>query len=109
MTYVNSGGRRLFYSASGDGPPVLWHAGGCGDGTMWRTAGYLSALPGYRHLLFDHRGHGQSAAPAAAMPDAEAVALPGLGHLQAFWKTRMSVPPIERFLRGLRGGAHGWR
>lgn len=30
---------------------------------MWRRAGYLDALPGYRHLLFDHRGHGQSDKP----------------------------------------------
>jgi len=265
MTYVDSGGLRLFYSGSGTGPPVLWHTGSCGDGTMWRTAGYIAALPGYRHLLFDHRGHGRSAAPAtidghhmsryvedviavlddagarraamigysqgarvayavaeahpdrlagiagldsvpdpaerpedlrdaaakvltggtraallemaasesepppawlldhlsatepavfagayeafttappfwptagritvptlfllgigkdeedwwalgrsaaAAMPDAEAVALPGLGHLQAFWKTGMSIPPIERFLARLSVGGHDWR
>jgi pimeloyl-ACP methyl ester carboxylesterase len=265
MTYVDSGGLRLFYSDSGTGPPLLWHTGGCGDGTMWRTAGYIDALPGYRHLLFDHRGHGRSGAPAtidghhmsryvedviavlddacvrravligysqgarvayavaathpdrlagivgldsvpdpaerpedlrdaaakvltsgtraallemaasesepppawlldhlsateptvfagayeafatappfwpaagriavptlfllgvgadeedwwtlgqsaaAAMPDAEAVALPGLGHLQAFWKTGMSIPPIERFLARLGADGHDWR
>ena len=264
MTYVDSGGLRLFYSDSGSGPPVLWHTGGCGDSTMWQTAGYVTGLPGYRHLLFDHRGHGRSAAPAtmtghqmscyvddvitvlddagvrsavmigysmgarvgyavaaaypqrlagivgldsvpnparepddsraqaarvlaegtktalqemadsesepppswlldnlsatdpavfagaweafatappfwadagritvptlfllgvgedeqewwelgqaaaAAMPDAEAVALPGLGHLQAFWKTGMSLPPIERFLARLGADGHDW-
>ena len=42
-------GLRLFYSGSGTGSPVLWHTGGCGDSTMWRTAGYIAALPGYRH------------------------------------------------------------
>jgi hypothetical protein len=46
---------------------------------------------------------------AAAMPDAEAVALPGLGHLQAFWKTGMSIPPIERFLARLGAGGPDWR
>jgi pimeloyl-ACP methyl ester carboxylesterase len=30
---------------------------------MWERAGYLEALPGHRHLLFDHRGHGQSDQP----------------------------------------------
>ncbi len=65
MPYVDSGGLRLFYSASGSGPPVLWHTGGCGDSTMWETAGYVAALPGYRHILLDHRGHGRSGVPPA--------------------------------------------
>jgi pimeloyl-ACP methyl ester carboxylesterase len=30
---------------------------------MWRRAGYLDPLPGHRHLLFDHRGHGRSDKP----------------------------------------------
>lgn len=30
---------------------------------MWRQAGYLEAMPEARHLLFDHRGHGQSDNP----------------------------------------------
>jgi pimeloyl-ACP methyl ester carboxylesterase len=30
---------------------------------MWNTAGYLDALPGRRHLLYDHRGHGRSDQP----------------------------------------------
>jgi pimeloyl-ACP methyl ester carboxylesterase len=32
---------------------------------MWDRAGYLRALPGRRHLLFDHRGHGQSDRPTS--------------------------------------------
>jgi hypothetical protein len=40
-------------------------------------------------------------AAAAAMPDAQAVALKRLGHLQAFWRTDLSLPPIERFLAKL--------
>src|SRR5262252_5936382 len=63
VPYVDSGGLRLYYRVSGSGPPVLWHTGGCGDSTMWETAGYIAALPGYRHILFDHRGHGRSDAP----------------------------------------------
>lgn len=64
MPYVDSGGLRLFYAESGAGLPVLWHTGGCGDSTMWERAGYIAGLPGYRHILFDHRGHGRSQAPA---------------------------------------------
>lgn len=30
---------------------------------MWQTAGYLDGLPGRRHILFDHRGHGRSGKP----------------------------------------------
>jgi len=56
-------GVRLYYSHSGTGPPAFFHTGGGGDGTMWRTAGYLDALPGRHHLLFDHRGHGRSDKP----------------------------------------------
>jgi pimeloyl-ACP methyl ester carboxylesterase len=56
-------GVRLHYSDIGSGPPVFWHTGGGGDGTMWLTAGYLDQLPGRRHLLFDHRGHGSSDRP----------------------------------------------
>jgi pimeloyl-ACP methyl ester carboxylesterase len=56
---------RIHYRVVGDGPPVLWHTGGCGDGDMWELAGYLAGLPGYTHLLIDHRGRGGSDAPAA--------------------------------------------
>jgi pimeloyl-ACP methyl ester carboxylesterase len=54
---------RIHYRVVGDGPPVLWHTGGCGDGQMWELAGYLDALPGYTHVLMDHRGRGRSEAP----------------------------------------------
>src|SRR5262245_27569535 len=54
---------RIHYRVVGDGPPVLWHTGGCGDGDMWELAGYVDALPGYAHVLMDHRGRGRSEAP----------------------------------------------
>lgn len=57
-------GVRLFYDDVGAGPAVLLHTGGGGDGRMWREAGYVSALPGYRVLSLDHRGHGRSDKPA---------------------------------------------
>jgi pimeloyl-ACP methyl ester carboxylesterase len=54
--------RVIHYRVVG-GPPVLWHTGGCGDGAMWELGGYLDGLPGYTHLLMDHRGRGHSEAP----------------------------------------------
>jgi len=62
MPYAQSD-LRIHYRVVGDGPPVLWHTGGCGDGRMWELAGYLDGLPGYTHLLMDHRGRGRSDAP----------------------------------------------
>jgi len=63
MPAVIRDGIRLHYSDAGRGPAVFYHTGGGGDGTMWRAAGYLDALPHRRHLLFDHRGHGLSDKP----------------------------------------------
>ena len=36
---------------------------------------------------------------AAAMPHGTAVVLPGLWHLQAFWRTDQTLPPLTSFLR----------
>lgn len=63
MPTVVRDGVKLHFSESGDGPVVLWHTGGGGDGRMWQRAGYLDALPGWRHVLLDHRGHGSSGEP----------------------------------------------
>ena len=63
MPEVIRAGVRLHYADVGSGPAVFFHTGGGGDGTMWHSAGYLDALPGRRHLLYDHRGHGRSDQP----------------------------------------------
>jgi pimeloyl-ACP methyl ester carboxylesterase len=63
MPTVTREGVRVHYSDTGEGPAVFFHTGGGGDGSMWQVAGYLDALPGRRHLLFDHRGHGRSDQP----------------------------------------------
>jgi len=54
----------IHYRVVGDGSIVLWHNGGCGDGRMWELGGYVEGLPGYTHVLMDHRGRGRSEAPA---------------------------------------------
>ena len=48
---------------AGTGPVVLWHTGGCGYGRMWELGGYIDGVPGFTHVLMDHRGHGRSEAP----------------------------------------------
>lgn len=63
MPIVERHGVRLYYTDSGSGPAVLFHAGGGGDGRMWELAGYTEALDGCRHLLMDQRGHGRSDQP----------------------------------------------
>ena len=63
MPDLTRDGVTLHWEERGSGPAVFWHTGGGGDGSMWETAGYLDALPGRRHLLFDHRGHGRSGKP----------------------------------------------
>lgn len=63
MAVVSRQGIELHYSTVGSGPPLAFHTGGGGDGSMWQQAGYPDLLPGHRHLLLDHRGHGKSSRP----------------------------------------------
>lgn len=57
-------GIRLAYDVIGAGPPLILHTGAGGDSRMWREAGYVQGLDGFEVILFDHRGHGASEAPA---------------------------------------------
>jgi pimeloyl-ACP methyl ester carboxylesterase len=63
MPTVVRAGVPIYYESVGSGPAVLWHTGGGGDGVMWARAGWLDCLPGHRHLIVDHRGHGRSGRP----------------------------------------------
>jgi pimeloyl-ACP methyl ester carboxylesterase len=53
---------RIHDRVVGDAPPVVWHTGGCGDGRMWELGGYLAGVPGFTHVVLDHRGRGLSEA-----------------------------------------------
>ena len=63
MPQIRRDGVALYCSQSGEGPALLFHTGGGGDGRMWEMAGYTEALAGTRQILLDHRGHGRSDCP----------------------------------------------
>ena len=61
MPYVENESARLYWTETGFGPPVLLIMGLSFTHEMWfRT---LPALNGYRAILFDNRGMGQSSVP----------------------------------------------
>jgi pimeloyl-ACP methyl ester carboxylesterase len=66
VRFLQSAGLRLAYDVVGDGLPVVLHTGAAGDSRMWRHAGYVDGLDGFRVILLDHRGHGSSEAPVDA-------------------------------------------
>lgn len=63
MAVVTRQGIDLHYRSVSSGLPLLFHTGAGGDGSMWQAAGYPNLLPGYRHIMLDHRGHGASSRP----------------------------------------------
>lgn len=63
MKFFERDGLRLAYDVVGEGFPVVLHTGAAGDSRMWVDAGYVDGLAGFQVVLFDHRGHGASAAP----------------------------------------------
>ncbi len=61
---VTSGGVRIHYESEGTGPAIIMHTGAGGDLRMWRDAGYVAGLPGYRKIMIDQRGRGKSDRPS---------------------------------------------
>ena len=62
--FVNNGSVRIHYEIEGDGPAILMRTGAGGDSRIFRDAGYVAGLPGYRKILMDQRGRGESDHPA---------------------------------------------
>lgn len=54
----------VHYEVEGAGPTLVLHAGAGGDLRTWRYAGYPARLSGFRLVLIDQRGHGQSSRPS---------------------------------------------
>lgn len=63
----------IHHEVEGDGFPLFLHTGGAGDLRMWRLAGYVDGLSGYRLVLLDHRGRGRTP-PADSYTPAELAA-----------------------------------
>lgn len=63
----------IHYEIEGSGFPLVLHTGGGGDLRMWRVAGYVDGLDGYRVVLLDHRGRGRTP-PAESYTPAEMAA-----------------------------------
>lgn len=82
MPYIERDGTRLFYSESGDGPPMLLIHGWTCDGNDWH-----GQIPGfeqkYRVLVIDNRGHGRSGEAAGGDYTIEAYAADAAAVLEA--------------------------
>ncbi len=63
MPFVTSGGVRIYYETEGQGPSIVLHTGAGGDSRIWRYAGYMEGLSGFRRILIDQRGRGRSDRP----------------------------------------------
>ena len=63
MPLAHNGPVPLYYEVEGDGPAVLLHTGNGGDLRIWREAGYLPGLAGFKVVLMDQRGRGRSGRP----------------------------------------------
>jgi pimeloyl-ACP methyl ester carboxylesterase len=66
MPYVTNTGVRIHYETVGRGPPIILAHGGCANSTLWKQAGYVDGLRGYRCILVDRRGCGLSEKPRDA-------------------------------------------
>ncbi len=63
MPTIRSGETTIHYEVQGEGPALVFHTGAGGDCRMWEQAGYVAGLPGFRKILMDQRGRGQSGRP----------------------------------------------
>lgn len=63
MPFVTNAGIRIHYEVEGEGPALVLHTGAGGDLAIWRLAGYMERLGGFRRILVDQRGRGASDRP----------------------------------------------
>jgi pimeloyl-ACP methyl ester carboxylesterase len=61
--FVTNDGVKIHYESEGEGPAILMHTGAGGDSRIWRDAGYVRGLVGFRKILMDQRGRGLSDRP----------------------------------------------
>jgi pimeloyl-ACP methyl ester carboxylesterase len=63
LPFTSNGGVRLHYEVFGKGEPLFLHIGAGGEWDFWKVYGYLEKLKGYRLIINDPRGRGQSERP----------------------------------------------
>lgn len=63
--FVTDGGVKIHYESEGTGLAVILHTGAGGDLRIWREAGYVAGLHGFRRILIDQRGRGMSDRPSS--------------------------------------------
>lgn len=63
MPFASNRGVRLHYEVFGKGQPLFLHVGGGEEWDIWKVYGYLERLKGYRLIINDPRGRGQSDRP----------------------------------------------
>jgi pimeloyl-ACP methyl ester carboxylesterase len=64
MSTARNGDVVIHYEVEGSGPALVLHTGAGGDLRIWREAGYPAGLAGFRVILMDQRGRGQSGRPS---------------------------------------------
>jgi pimeloyl-ACP methyl ester carboxylesterase len=63
MGVLKNGAVAIHYEVVGRGPDLVLHTGAGGDLRIWKYAGYLDGLDGFRVILIDQRGRGESDRP----------------------------------------------
>ncbi|HEV2166155.1 MAG TPA: alpha/beta fold hydrolase [Thermoplasmata archaeon] len=63
MGTARNRGISIHFEVEGHGPALLLHTGAGGDLRIWRDAGYVAGLSGFRTILMDQRGRGESDRP----------------------------------------------
>src|SRR5258708_10123831 len=99
--YVENNGARIWYASYGAGAPVILLHGGLGHSGNWGYQVPVLVQNGYRAVLIDSRGHGQSSRDEQAysyelmatdvMAVTDQLRLEGLGRI---WWGRGRCPPF---------------
>src|SRR6266849_7249424 len=63
MPFAINKGVRVHYEVLGQGPPLFLHVGAGCEWDLWKLAGYVDRLDGYRLIVIDPRGRGSSDRP----------------------------------------------
>lgn len=62
---VERNGVKISFRSYGNGAPVVMLPWGGGNAKVLELSGWVKAMPGYRLVMVDHRGHGLSSKPKA--------------------------------------------